>query len=36
VSESLAKGLYRFRVFATADNGWSHVFDVTHFAPGDG
>ena len=36
VNESLAKGLYRFRVFATADNGWSHVFDVTHFAPGDG
>jgi len=36
LKESLPKGLYRFRVYATADNGWSDVFDVTHFAPGDG
>ena len=36
ISESLAKGLYRFRVFASADDGWSGVFDVTHFAPGGG
>jgi len=36
INESLAKGLYRFRVFASADDGWSGEFDVTHFAPGDG
>lgn len=34
INESLPKGLYRFRVFAKADDGWSGVFDVTHFAPG--
>jgi len=34
INESLAKGLYRFRVFASSNDGWSGVFDVTHFAPG--
>ncbi|PIW49414.1 MAG: ferredoxin [Zetaproteobacteria bacterium CG12_big_fil_rev_8_21_14_0_65_54_13] len=34
VIESLPKGLYRFRVYATSTSGWSGVFDVTHFAPG--
>jgi len=34
INESLPKGLYRFRVFAKADDGWSGVFNVTHFAPG--
>jgi len=34
IVESLPKGLYRFRVFASSTNGWSGVFDVTHFAPG--
>jgi len=35
INESLPKGLYRFHVFARADDGWSGVFDVTHFAPGE-
>ena len=34
INESLPKGLYRFRVVAKADDGWSGVFDITHFAPG--
>jgi len=34
INESLPKGLYRFRVFASSNDGWSGVFDVTHFAPG--
>lgn len=35
IDEALPKGLYRFRVYASGDHGWSAVFDVTHFAPGD-
>ncbi|TLS77901.1 4Fe-4S binding protein [Mariprofundus erugo] len=34
IDEALPKGLYRFRVYASGDHGWSAVFDVTHFAPG--
>ena len=36
INETMPKGLYRFRVLASADNGWHRAFDVTHFAPGDG
>jgi len=35
INDSLPKGLHRFRVFAKADDGWSGVFDVTHFATGE-
>jgi len=31
VSDALPAGLYRFRVLARADNGWSGVFQATHF-----
>jgi len=32
IRDGLPEGLYRFRVVVTADNGWSRVFSVVHFA----
>ncbi len=34
IRPSLPKGLHRIRVLASADDGWSGHFDVTHFSQG--
>lgn len=34
IKPSLPKGLHRIRVLASADDGWSGHFDVTHFSQG--
>jgi len=34
IQPSLSKGLHRIRVLASADDGWSGHFDVTHFSQG--